>query len=244
VSLSAAGQVFYQRAKDLLASAAAAAGEVRAAAAAVASQVRIGHFGRWWMRRYAGAVKHFQQECSGVRLVPIELAPADIAGCLRRGELDIALLEAVDVALRIDFKVRRIEAVPGQVVLPAGHPFARKKKVRFEELAEEVWVGWDERVYPGRRGLLLEAAKEVGIRPCIAHDVDSEAAMFDLVASGDAIGYLGLPMEEEVSERVSVVPLAEPLMEFPVYAAWGKDADNLPQLEALGGHLVRWGVKG
>lgn len=238
VSLSAAGQVFYHRAKDLLASAAAAAGEVRAAAAAVASQLRIGHYGRWWMRRYAHALKHFEHDCPGVKLLPVELAPADIAGCLRRGEVDMALLESVDVALRIEFMVRRVEAVPALVALPKEHAFAKRRKLAMEELSEEVWVGWDERVYPGRRQLLLEASAEAGFRPCIAQDADSDLMMYDLVAHGAAIGYLGVPPAEEMPGGVALVPLAAAAIEFPVYVAWRKDADNLAQLENLGNHLL------
>ncbi len=240
-TLSAAGQVFLNRAKDILASAAAAAGEVRAAAAAAASQLRIGHYGRWWMRRYEPALRHFTRDNPGIKLHPVELLPADIVGCLRRGEVDMALLESVDVALRIDFKVRRIEAVTAQIVMPKDHPLARRKRVAFRSLVEEAWISWDERGYPGRSHLLLDAAEAAGFRPCIAHDADSELSMYDLVANGAGIGYIGFPPVEAMPDGVKLVPLSSAVIEFPVYLAWRKDSENIEQLEHLGEELLEAG---
>jgi DNA-binding transcriptional LysR family regulator len=238
VSLSAAGQVFYQRAKDLLTSAAAAAGEVRATAAAMASQVRIGHSGLWWMKRYAGAIARFRHECPGIHLHPIEATPAELPGALRRGEIDMALMEHVDLELRIEFKVRRIEALAAQIALPEGHRLAHRKRLRLRELAEEVWIGWNERLYPGRRHLLLDAAESARFCPCIAQDAESDFALYDLVAGGGSVGYLAHEPAAEMPRGVTLVPLSPAVIEFPVFLVWRKDADNQTQLEALAAQLL------
>ena len=238
-TLSAAGQVFYERAKDLLSSAAAAAGEVRATAAAAASRLRIGHFGLWWMQRYASALTAFRHDFPALQLQPMELSPAELPGALRRGELDVALLEHVDVGLRIEFKVRRIEALPALIAVPASYPLAARRKLALRDLANEVWVGWDERLFPGRRQFLVEACVEIGFRPCIAQDVDSELALYDQVARGAMIGYLSHAPASEMPDGVVLIPLRPAVIEFPLFLAWHKDAEHLERIEAFTGHLLR-----
>ena len=239
VSLSAAGQVFYGRAKDILASAAAAAGEVRATAAALASQIRIGHSGLWWMKRYAAAVSRFKHDCPGIHLHPLEQAcPAELPGALRRGEMDMALMEHVDVAMRIEFKVRRIEALGGLIVLPASHPLAKRKKIAFRELSEEVWVAWNDRLFPGRKHLLLDAAEAAHFRPCVAQDADSDYSLYDLVASAGMIGFIGHEPAEEMPRGTVLVPLHPASIEFPIFLAWRKDSENIEQMEALAALLL------
>ena len=56
--------------------------------------------------------------------------------------------------------------------VPSTHPLAKRRKLALSELANEVWIGWDERLYPGRRALLLESAEAARFRPCIAQDAD------------------------------------------------------------------------
>lgn len=242
VSLSAPGQVFYQRAKDLLASAAAAAGEVRATAQAAANAIRLGHSGLWWMKRYAAALAQFKRDKPALQLHPIEEFPAELPGALRRGEIDMALMEHVDVALRIEFKVRRVEALPALIAVPKHHRLAARRKLSLKDLAEEVWLGWDERLFPGRRHLLLDAAEEARFRPCISLDVESELALYDAVLAGNGIGFIGHEPAGEMPEGVVLIPLKPAVIEFPLFLAWRKDAENLASLEALatlllGSHL-------
>lgn len=238
VSLSAAGQVFYQRAKDLLTSAAAAAGEVRATAAALASQIRVGHSGLWWMQRYTGALARFRHENPGLNLHPMEYVPAELPGALRRSELDMAFVEYVDVALRIEFKVRRVEALPALIALSTGHRLAKKRKLSLKDLAEEVWVGWDEKFFPGRSHLLLDAAESERFLPCIAQDADSDFALYDLVSTGELVGFLGHKPEGDMPVGVKLIPLQPAVIEFPLFLAWRRDADNFEQLETFAHHLL------
>ncbi len=233
ISMTAAGQVFYQRAKGLLDSAAAAAGEARATAEAVANQVKIGHFGTWWLKRYEIQLKSFAASHPRVKLHPLEYSPADISLALRRGEVDMALLEAVDVAMRIEFKVKRIEAIAGAIVVSKDHLHAKKKQAKLKDFADAVWVVWDERVYPGRRHLLLDAAKEARFVPCVSWEAESEAAMFEQVLAGNSVGYHAPHLIDHLPEGLVLLPVKPTLLEFPVFLAWRRDADHVDRLDQL-----------
>ncbi len=237
VSLSAAGQVFLLRAKELLASAASAVGEVRATAEAATNQVRIGHYGGWCMKRYATGLKRFSGKHPEVRLQPAQFLPVDLAGALRRGEIDMAFMEHVDVGLRIDFKIKRIEAIPAVILMGVDHPLAKRKKVSLKQLNESVWVVWDERVYPGRRHMLLDASEQARMMPCIAWDAENEEAVFEQVVACNAIGYAPQVLSQ-VPEGIALAVLHPPVLEFPVFLAWRRDSDNIEQLESFAECLI------
>ncbi|MFA5264096.1 MAG: substrate-binding domain-containing protein [Opitutaceae bacterium] len=158
--------------------------------------------------------------------------PADLAENLRRGEIDMAFMEHVDVGLRIDFKIKRIEAVPSVILMGVDHPLAKRKKVSLKQLDESVWVVWDERVYPGRRHMLLDAAAEARILPCIAWDAENEEAMYEQVIACSAIGYAPRVLSE-FPEGIAAVNLHPQVLEFPVYLAWRRDSENIEQLESF-----------
>lgn len=232
VSLTAAGQVFLGRARDLLASANHAMGEARATAESVTKVIRLGHYGDWWSKRYAKALGKFRKEHPGLRFEDLELAPADMALCLKRGDIDAAFLEHVDVGLRIDFKIQRIEVLSSVALLPSQHSLCSKAALKLEELSGSTWVVWDERVYPGRRHLLLDAAEQAGFVPCIAWDAESEHALHEQILGGGAVGFApdlgGTP-----PAGVTAVRMKKPAVAFPVYLAWRRDAENSEQLEGL-----------
>jgi DNA-binding transcriptional LysR family regulator len=238
VSLSAAGQVFLERARELQASAADAMGEVKASAAAATSVVRLGHYGSWWEKRYKTALRQFRLKNPDVSIQASEYAPADLITGLREGLIDVAFLEHVDVGLRIDFNVKRIEVLPPVVLVNAENPLSKRKRVSFAELSEEVWVVWDERLFPGRRLMLLNLAQEAGCVPCISLEAENAQAVLEQVLNNGALGFapdIGAPLPPGLVS----IPLKSSSMEFPVFLAWRRDADNLIQLDSLAQCLLK-----
>ena len=238
VALTAAGAVFYRRAQALLASAAEAAGEARAAAAASRARIRLGHFGAWWRERYARGLRRYEEQSPATRLHESCYVPAGVLAALRGGEVDVALLEWADLGLRIDFNIRRIESLPALVVLPAAHKLAGRRSVSFADLRGEAWVTWDERHFPGRGHRFLEAAGKARFVPCIAGEAPSEEGMLERVKAGDAIGTLPAGQGAEVPKGLSFVPLRPSPLAFPVFVAWRKDADHEEELDRFASALL------
>ena len=234
VSLSATGQVFLTRAQSLLVLEKDATLDPKDARALI----RVGHYGSWWQKRYAEGLKRFSKKCPDLCLQPHEFLPADIAGCLRRGDLDMAFLEHVDIGLRIEFNVKRIEVLSPVALVGVTHPLAKKRRISFKELGESAWVVWDERVYPGRRHMFIEAAQRAGLLPCIAWDAENEAAVFEQVGNCSTVGYAPAVIEAP-SETMRMIDLKASHIEFPVFLAWRKDAENLEELDFLAECIVR-----
>lgn len=241
VTLSAAGQVFLPRARELLDTAISAEGELRQTAKRSGSAVAFGHFGAWWSRRFAAGVRRVKSRCPGMLLRPTEYTPIDVAGALRRGEVDMALLETVDVGMRIDFNVKQLDVIPAFVLMAADNPFAKKRKISLEDLRESVWVVWDERIFPGRRHLLLDAAEKTGFVPCVAWDADGENSVAEQVLACGAVSYV--PETFSKREGLKLVPLKPAAIEFPVFLAWRKDAENVRELDAVADCLLSQGAR-
>jgi DNA-binding transcriptional LysR family regulator len=169
-------------------------------------------------------------------LQPVDLTPGTLPGALRRGEVEVALLGQVDAALRREFATALVARVPAQLVLPAGHPLAKRRQLRLAELRDADWVSWDETEFPGRKQLLVDACRQAGFRPRITHQTDSIASMLVRVATGGEIGH-SLPMAARSRPPGVVFTATEPreAMVFEMHVGWLKAAPRA----ALIGELVR-----
>jgi DNA-binding transcriptional LysR family regulator len=242
LTVSAAGRVFYARAKELLEAAAAAAGEARAVAQTQGTHLRVGVFVPWLARRYAAAFKRFRLRHPQVQVRCVEMSEASIPAALRRNEIDLGFLEHVDVALRIELMVRRIEAMPSSILLPSSHALASRARVAMHELAGEPWVCWAESVFPGRRQLLLDAARAQGFHPNILVEAQSFSELVGTVASGKALAHVPRLGREKAPDDCASVPLAPSTVEFPVFIAWNHSAPEGHPAEELARDLIGTGA--
>ena len=233
IVLTAAGQVFYNRAREVLAAAAAAVGEARSVAHAAANHVRFGQYGALWADHYAPALRGFARQFAGVQLEHVEGTPAELIAALRRGAIDIALIGAADPALQNEFAHRRLGVFPALLAMGADNLLAKRRSYALAELREAAWVTWDERAFPGRKSLLLAAAQRAGFEPRIRCEADSVASLIGQVTTSDAIGYV-LPLTRRLPHTgVAFVALQPGGIEFEMTVVWRRDADHADRLEVL-----------
>lgn len=228
-ALTPAGGQFRARAERILADAAAAVAEVRAAG----QRLRVGHYGTLWADLFAPALRNFARRQPKVRLEAVELTPTELVVALRQGEVDLALLGPADDRLRREFATRRLVTVPAMIALAGDHPLAKRRRLDLAELARESWIGWDERSFPGRVRLLDAAAARAGFRARVVHVVDSVASMFVQVATSGHIGYV-LPMSRQLPHNgVVFVPLRPPGLPIEMHAAWRRKSPDESRLASL-----------
>src|SRR5919109_877323 len=123
--------------------------------------------------------------------VEVTVAEADPLASLARlptRELDLAVVFEYDyVPLPSDPRVA-LEVLleePLRVVLPASHPFARRRAVRLADLAGETWIRGTPR--SSCHPFTERACRAVGFEPRIRFEFDDYAAMQNLVASGAGV---------------------------------------------------------
>jgi DNA-binding transcriptional LysR family regulator len=125
-----------------------------------------------------------------VEVTVVEADPLASLARLPTRELDLAIVFEYDyVPLPSDPRVvfELLLEEPLRVVLPAGHPFARRRAVRLPELADETWIRGTPR--SSCHPFTERACRAAGFEPRIRFEFDDYTAMQNLVASGAGIAF-------------------------------------------------------
>lgn len=228
--LTPEGRKLLAGAKPLLAAAEQLAKEIRVAGA----RLRLGHYGTLWLDYFTPGLRRFAKTNPGVMLEPVDLNPGELPDALRCGDVEVAMLGMVDAGLRREFQTRLIGAVPTQIVMAATHPLAKRRVLRLADLRDADWASWDEKEFPGRKQLLVDACRRAGFRPRIVHDADSVASLLVQVATSATVGH-SLPMAAQLPHQGVVFARVDPVdaMMFEMHVAWRRDEPRAPLIEAL-----------
>nr|BFE57043.1 LysR family transcriptional regulator [Dactylosporangium thailandense] len=168
-----------------------------------------------------------------------ELEPHEALPLLRRGELDLAVVQ--------DWPADPLPAGPGltrrdlledrfDVAVPAGHWAATRDAVAVAELAGEEWIGWS-------RGQichdwLLATLRGIGAEPRVAHTASEHSTQLALVAAGLGIAVLPRLGRDPVPAGVRLVAV-EPAAARRVFAVWRTTATPRPAIGAALTALVQ-----
>ena len=193
VRLTDAGQALVRRADAILAELAAAEAELRAIAGLRGGRVRVSTFASAATALLPAAVAAFR---AGHPEVQVELSLVEATGeavdGVRAGRADLALLtQPVDQPPPDQVEIHRLLQDPMLVVLPAGHPLARRRTLALGDLAGEPWVLGGG---PGcsDRETILRACHAAGFEPrvTVLFPTDDYNATQGMVAAGAGITLL------------------------------------------------------
>jgi LysR family transcriptional regulator, benzoate and cis,cis-muconate-responsive activator of ben and cat genes len=228
--LTAAGERFLLRTREILALSEKAVREVKEAP----PLVRLGHYGTLWVDYYAPAVRAFAKRFPKISVQAVEQTPIELITALRRGEVDIALLGPTEKLLGQEFSVRRLGCVSALVAMNAAHPLAKRRRLSLLDLRDAGWIVWDEKSFPGREFPLRKATEDAGYEPKIAGRADSVASLFVRLATDvNAMGYV-LPMSKKLPHTgVVFCALKPPGIAFEMDVAWDRRSDTAGTLSAL-----------
>ncbi len=130
------------------------------------------------------------------------------------GVLELALLYDLDLSDRLETET--LAGLPPHVLLPEGHPLARRRVVSLEQLATEPMVLLD---LPHSREYFRSLFLSVGAEPLVRHRTESVEMLRGLVANGHGYALLNLrPTTARSYDGRPIVtrPLAERLPPLPI----------------------------
>jgi len=221
VVLTAAGQIFLQEARGILNQAAHAMESVQRAAKGELGKLRVGIGSGLGQAVNRVLFEHVKSHPG------VEVECQDILSSLQ----NVALVEReIDVGFMrppIDAEnlaSQKLFEEPFYVYLPKGHPLARQRRVRLEQVKQEVLLLYDRNVSRGVYDKTLELYREAGLTPRI---IRTQTAPYDeagavLVASRKGI-YLGVgAVRSKVDGDVVMVPLDEPNAKVYAHVVWRK----------------------
>jgi DNA-binding transcriptional LysR family regulator len=237
VRLTDAALVLVRHAEALLDRAELAEAELAAAAGSVAGRARIAAFQSVALRLAPPAMHALARDAPGLRCELVEAEPEKSLPALALGDIDLVLADewqhqphsrppGVD---RHD-----LHRDPVQLVLPEGHPVARRHglAVPLPELADEVWTS-------GHRGTAWEAMTDRtcrqlgGFDPNIRHRTNDSVVSLGLVAQGLGVTLLPDLAAPGAHPGVAVRTIAEGSVYRTIFAATRTADAQRPSVQAL-----------
>ncbi len=147
--------------------------------------------------------------------------PSAQAEALREGRIHIGF-----VRLPLEKRglvVETIQREPLLAVLPAGHPLARRARVRLAELAGDRMIMFPRRMAPGYYDLLISACRDAGFTPRVLQEPGSIQTNLGLVSA--RLGVTLMPASIRNLRRAGVIyrPLAPPAPRAEMAVAYRRD---------------------
>jgi DNA-binding transcriptional LysR family regulator len=136
------------------------------------------------------AIARFNQRHPDVDLTVVDDHHQGLLSRLARWELDVALIYDHKALPDPEVRLERTYLLddPFDLVVPDGHPLARRASVALEELAEETWIGGTPDGAYDR--IVLHSCRAAGFEPRFAFGSDDYNAVQAFVAVGLGIGML------------------------------------------------------
>ncbi|MEW2296098.1 LysR family transcriptional regulator [Streptomyces sp. NPDC006743] len=222
--LTEAGETLARHAEAILTSLSVAEEQVTAITRLRSGRVRVCAFPSANATVVPEALARLAAGHPGIRVQLLEDEPPDSLERLARGACDITLAFTYP-GLResVPDEVVEIPLLEDQltVLMPVGHPLARRRAVRLADLAEERWIAG----CPRCRTNFLHECAELGFAPDIAYTTDDGLVVQSLVAEGLGVAMMpglvlsflrldrvaGRALEPAVRRRISAYVLREHL---------------------------------
>ncbi len=138
INLTAAGEIFYRYAKDLLALYASAQREVSAFTGIIKGSIKIGATTTFGNHILPGVVAKFKNACPRTEITAFIGNTRKIMDLLHHGAVDFGIVGEVTSAKEIMIQPIMIDELV--IIVPPKHPWIRKKSISILELVNEPLV--------------------------------------------------------------------------------------------------------
>ena len=234
VRLTDAGRALVEHADVILARLADAEAELEAIAGLRGGRLRLAAFPSAGASLMPEAIAVFRDRHPAVELTLEPAEPGPGLAKLRAGEVDVALDITVAFRPPPDDGIDRVHLLedPMYVVLPEGHPAARKRSLKLEDLADESWILGTTAACPDA-SIFLRSCQLAGFEPRIAFNSDDYFAMQGFVAAGVGASFIPDLALVSVRDDIVVRSLGKRPPVRVIWAATLKDSYCSPAREAM-----------
>lgn len=185
VTLTDAGETFYEDARDLLARADEAVRRVRGEARS--EILRVGYAPSLTAHIMAGVLEKFQATAPRVRIELIDLAPREMIDLAKAGRLDLVIAPAGFEGDLTEFLWSELRRMALVLVMPARHPLARFARIAPARLRHLPLIGLGRENFPEYTTRMRALLKPHGVVPRFASFVqDGVSALFVALEANNA----------------------------------------------------------
>ena len=234
VRLTDAGRALVTHTDAVLARLEDAEQELAAIAGLRGGRLRLGSFMSGGATLVPRAVAAFHERHPEVELSMIEVEPNEAIAGLKRGELDLALVYDAEALPGPDdpaLERMRLLDDPMDIVLPEGHPLARKRALALGDLIDESWICGS--ADDSCQRIIVRSCHEAGFEPRMAFVTDDYPATQAFVAAGVGVSMLPRLALRTVLPAVQVRSLGRAAPVRRIWAARLAEGYRSPATEAM-----------
>ncbi len=210
--LTAAGEAFYPRARNLLSELLKASDLAKQVGHGQLGTLRLSHSSTVPM---SGAllqgISTWLERCAGVSVDIVKLSSETQLEEIAEGRLDVGLLRLPVLRQREGVRVVPLYTEPLVLAVPADHPLARSSAaIEWGQLKDEAFISIP---HPQRGGLSYMSAElcmRAGFFPKAARVMSRKTTQLQLIQAGFGIALLPKSMQDIAPPNVHFLPLADP----------------------------------
>ncbi|PPK64908.1 LysR family transcriptional regulator [Actinokineospora auranticolor] len=227
VSLTPAGEVFLDEVRQVLDLADSAVAAARAVASGRAGTLRVGFNFAAGRLVLPPALVRMHAEHPDLRVDLTEKRSGPQLRALADGELDVALVFGAPTAPGlVSAQVSRVDLV---ALVTESHPWARRDRVRFRELAGQPCVLFGREQCPAMYDELRAIAGRTGTELAVVAEIDDPLATAATVRARRVVGFASAPRwDQNGLAGLVTVPIVDPVPSLAIHAVWRRDAETLP----------------
>ena len=210
--LTAAGEAFYPRARNLLSELLKASDLATQVGQGQLGTLRLSHSSTVPM---SGAllqgISTWLERCPGVSMDIVKLSSEAQLEEIAEGRLDVGLLRLPVLRQREGVRVVPWYTEPLALAVPAGHPLARgNAAVELMQLKDEAFISIPHPQRGGLSYLSAELCMRAGFFPKAARVMSRKTTQLQLIQAGFGIALLPKSMQDIAPANVRFLPLADP----------------------------------
>lgn len=237
VRLTPAGAVLLRETALLLQQIEESVRRVRRTAAGEEGELRLGYIGPP-TQPFLGRLLHaYRKSYPLVSIHLEERTPERVWEMVAKGRLSAGLTRPVlaHAALGLRTIVLREERLG--VVVPGGHPLARRRSVPWTALAREPLIVLARREGMGLNDAVIAGCRRAGVTPRLAHTPSLIGTVMSYVEAGAGIGVV---TESVVTPTPALrFVLLKPIQRVPLVFVWQEDDDS-PPVQRFRELLLEW----
>jgi LysR family transcriptional regulator, benzoate and cis,cis-muconate-responsive activator of ben and cat genes len=218
--LTEGGRAFFIEAQAVLQRADDAVKVARAVASGNGGDLHIGYAPSLTARILPPALRLFQTNKPGVRVVWHDLSTAEMLAGLRDKKLHIAFLVRPTAAMLRGLQFQELISDPICVAVSPSHPFTRKRSVTPSLVAQEPLIAYNRKDYPEYHELLnrVFAPNQTKIR--IVEQHESVTSLISAVEAGNGVSIAPESLSCISGPRLKLIPFSPGLEPVRVGGAW------------------------
>lgn len=203
VHLTAAGRVFLTEAQAVLQRASDAVSVARVVATGKQGTLHVGYAPSLTVEILPQALRRFQEQMPGVRVMLHDLSTQEMLEGLRRDGLDLALLVRQPKSAMRGLRFEELRRYPLCVSMATSHPLARRRQVSLPAVAAERLIAYSRAGFPEYHDDLVALIP----KPQIAEEHDSATSLIAAVEAGRGVALVAQCFACLAGPRLKILPL-------------------------------------